>query len=73
MGWVYREADLHKCKKPLWDKTIKRGDRWKCDECNLIYRVTDVKTWYDQRDNYEGGSLTWELYRVANSGGYLDR
>lgn len=62
MGWIHREVDVHKCKKPLWDKSVKRGDIWKCDDCVLEWRVRDVKTWYDQRDNYTSGHIDWELY-----------
>lgn len=65
MGWVHREVDVHKCKKPDWDKTVKRGDIWECDDknCKMQWRVKDVKTWYDQRDNYDGGHINWEFHR----------
>ena len=65
MPWVYREVDVHKCKKPHWDKSVKQGDRWKCDECNLVWRVAKVSTWDDQRDPGPYGTITWELYNIV--------
>lgn len=54
MGWVYREADQHKCSKPRLDRGVpgagagtRAGDVWQCDdvECRAFWVVRS-----DQRD-----------------------
>lgn len=44
MGWLYRQADQHKCPRP--DVTRESyGDLWQCDTCGALYQVKS-----DQRD-----------------------
>ena len=58
MGWLERPPEVHRCKKPYLpyrlvelrlpafnDDHIRIGDRWQCDECNVIWSIAD-----DQRD-----------------------
>lgn len=49
MGWIRRQADEHRCKKPevARDPTVTPGDIWHCDDpgCGKTYTVKE-----DQRD-----------------------
>ena len=47
--WVFKEANVHKCLKPGYDKSVKAGDRWQCNDCDKVWTVKRVG--YDQRDN----------------------
>jgi len=61
MGWVYRDADQHKCAKPGYDGKVVVGDIWQCDTCKKKYKVTNVvKGQFDQRDGWYGGNITWK-------------
>jgi len=60
MGWIYRDADQHRCAKPGYDPKIKSGDIWQCDNCKRKYKVVGtVAGKYDQRDGWYGGSVSW--------------
>lgn len=52
MGWIYRDADQHKCPLPAVDgrgvAAVRAGDVWQCagqSGCAKLYRVAE-----DQRD-----------------------
>lgn len=57
MGWVYRNADLHRCAKPEYTASVTAGDVWECDVCHTQHKVDGIDG--DQRD----GS-TWIKWKV---------
>lgn len=62
MTWIYRDADIHKCKLPSLDTTSHPGDLWSCDQCGTIYAVHD-----DQRDGRYMTKATQEEINWASS------
>ncbi len=51
--WVFRDKNIHRCKKPSSVIGVKSGDIWECGECKKQWKV---KVNSDQR---EGTWLTW--------------
>jgi hypothetical protein len=60
--WVYRDSDVHRCRKPGYSNGVKTGDRWECGTCHKVWRV---KVNDDQRD---GPWITWDDYESWKSG-----
>ncbi len=52
--WVFRDADIHRCNKPVMDNQMKNGDIWECDTCHKRWAV---KMMPDYRN---GSYLSWE-------------
>lgn len=64
MGWIYRQADQHKCKLPTY-AYAKKFDIWQCDDpaCQKEWIVTKIN--FDQRD---GDWLSFQEYESWKSG-----
>lgn len=54
--WIYKESNIHNCDKPPYDRSVCRGDRWKCNVCNKVWLVEKIDS--DQRD----GSM-WIIWK----------
>ena len=57
--WIYRDADIHRCPKPNYEKDAKAGDRWQCNECSKVWVVTKVNHHYDPRPGESYSTLDW--------------
>lgn len=42
--WVKRDINVHRCAKPAYNSTIKRGDVWQCNTCYTQWRVTGTNS-----------------------------
>lgn len=64
MGWIVKQADVHKCEKPksAHNDGVRTGDVWQCDTCGRQWKVT-VES--DPRDSW----FVWDLW--SEGGGLI--
>ena len=57
--WIYRDADIHRCPKPYYEKDTKVGDKWQCGSCQKVWEVTMVEYHHDPRPTESYTTLEW--------------